>query len=52
MYLMLVNIGINIKQNSTSVITILSSATDIRFKILNVDTLAVMYDSAKDDRYA
>ena len=23
--------------------------TDIRFKILNVDTLAVMYDSAKDD---
>ena len=37
------------KRNSTSVITILSSATDIRFKILNVDTLAVMYDSAKDD---
>lgn len=37
------------KRNSTSVITILSSVTDIRFKILNVDTLAVMYDSATDD---
>ncbi len=37
------------KRNSTSVITILSSVTDIRFKILDVDTLEVLYDSAKDD---
>lgn len=36
------------QRNSTSVITVLSDVSDIRFKILNVDTLAVMYDSATD----
>lgn len=37
------------KREATSVITILSTVSDIRFKILNVDTLAVMYDSAAHD---
>lgn len=36
------------KRESTSVITVLSDVNDIRFKILNVNTLAVMYDSATD----
>ncbi len=36
------------RRESTSVITILSSVDDIRFRILNVDTLDVMFDSAAE----
>ena len=37
------------QRNSTSVITIVSSVTDIRFKVLDVNTLHVEYDSAEDE---
>lgn len=36
------------QRSTTSVITVLSDVDDIRFKILDVDTLAVLYDSATE----